>query len=367
MKKIIVVDWLDKYGGAERVIAYLDQVFQFDKMYTLINLMNKNDLEKLTNNKPRLIVDTKLRWFGKKFRWIYPIFFGVIKTINIDPDTDLIISSSHSIAKGVKKTRKDQLHISYFQHSNNNYIWGQIDVYLGKYKYALYPLIKILRKLDYKQAQNPDYIICNSKFVQKWTKETYNRDSVVIYPPVDFDNFDFNDQKEDYYIIIGRLATIKRFDIVIKAFNKLGKRLIVIGDGEESSYLKQIAGNNIEFLGFLESSQINNYLNKAKAFIQMGVEGFGIAPLEAQYCGTPVIGFGEGALLETVITDKTGIFFYEQSTEALIKSIEEFEGKTFNYSEINQHARKFSIDNFKKNIEEFFYNIMNKTAFKNKS
>lgn len=357
MKKVIIIDWLDKYGGAERVIKYLDQIFEFDKMYTLVNLMSQSDLKKLKNNTDTQVVDTGLRKAGKRFRWFYAIFFYLIKTIKIDKDVDLIISSSHSIAKGIRKTNDNQMHISYFQHRNNNYIWDEVDTYLGRYKSLLYPLILLLRKLDYQQAQQPDYIISNSKFVQEWVKETYNRESVVVYPPVDFKFFNFEPEKGDYYVAIGRLATIKRFDLIVKAFNKNKKKLIVIGDGEESDSLKSMANDNIQFLGFLGSQEINYYIKKAKGFIQMGIEGFGIAPLEAQYCGTPIIAYGKGALLETVIENKTGIFFYNQTEEDLNKAIVNFENQKFDYEFIHLHAKQFSIENFKNNILRVYNNV----------
>lgn len=357
MKKVIIIDWLDKYGGAERVIKYLDQIFKFDKMYTLVNLMDQADLNKLKDNPDTPIIDTNLRKAGKRFRWFYAIFFYLIKTIKIDQDTNLIVSSSHSIAKGIRKSNKNQLHISYFQSRNSNYIWNEVDTYFGKYKYLLYPLIRILRKLDYQQAQQPDFIISNSKFVQEWVKETYDRDSVVVYPPVDFNFFNFESEKEDYYVTIGRLATIKRFDLIIKAFNENQKKLIIIGDGEEADNLKSLANDNIQFLGFLESKEINHYIKKAKGFIQMGIEGFGIAPLEAQYCGTPVIAYGEGALLETVIENKTGVFFYHQTEDDLNKAIVRFEEQKFDYELIHLHAKQFSIESFKNNILKVYNNI----------
>lgn len=353
MKKVIVIDWLDKYGGSERVIKHLDQIANFDTYYTLINIMNNNDIDKITNNKPRTIIDTKLRLFGSRFRLLYFSFFTLIKKIKIDSDVEVIISSSHSVAKGIKKSNPNQIHISYFQARNNNYIWEEVDLYLGKFKPLFYPLIKLLRKLDIKQAQNPDIIITNSKFVQNWVNNTYKRDSFLVYPPVDFSTFNFSDNKEDYYVAVGRLVQIKKFDVIIKAFNDNGKTLYIIGDGFELDYLKSITTNpNIIFLGFLESNKINKYIKHAKGFIQMGIEGFGIAPVEAQYCGTPVLAYAEGAVLETVIDKKTGIFFTQQDPEVLNKAIVNFEQITFDYHYIHEHAKQFSIENFKKNISK---------------
>lgn len=354
MKKVIIIDWLDKYSGSERVISYLDQVFGFDKMYTLINQMKEEDLIKLKNSRDVIVEDTILRFSKSKFRLFYFFFFYLIKTIKIDKDVDLIISSSHSIAKGIQKTSNKQLHISYFQNKNNNYIWDEIDLYFGKAKFILYPLIKFLRKLDISQAQKPDVIICNSKFTQKWVKEKYNRDSFVVYPPIDFAPFDFSSTKEDYYITIGRLAKIKRLDLVIQAFNQNQKKLIIIGDGEEADYLKSISNSNIIFKGFLNSNEINNYLKNARGYIQMGVESFGIAPIESQYCGTPIIAYKNGAVLETVIENKTGVFFNHQSIEDLNEAINRFEKINFDYQFIHDHSKFFSIENFKEKIEEIY-------------
>jgi len=364
MKKVIVIDWLDKYGGSERVIRHLDQIANFDTYYTLINIMNDNDIEKITNNKPRTIIETKLKMFGSKFRLLYFSFFYLIKQIKIDSDVEVIISSSHCVAKGIKKTNPNQLHISYFQARNNNYIWEEVDLYLGKFKPLFYPLVKLLRTLDIKQAQNPDIIITNSKFVQNWVKNTYKRDSFLVYPPVDFTTFNFSDNKEDYYVTVGRLVQIKKIDVIIKAFNINNKKLFIIGDGLELEYLKSIITNpNIIFLGFLESNEINKYIKKAKGFIQMGIEGFGIAPVESQFCGTPVIAYAQGAVLETVIDKKTGVFFNKQTSEDLNNAINLFEKIEFDYNRIHEHAKQFSIENFKNNIAKIIDNSVNE--FKN--
>jgi glycosyltransferase involved in cell wall biosynthesis len=365
MKKVIVIDWLDKYGGSERVIRYLDQILNFDTYHTLINIMDKNDIEKITNSKPRTIIDTKLKVFGSKFRLLYFSFFSLIKQIKIDSNVEVIISSSHCVAKGIKKTNPNQIHISYFQARNNNYIWDEADLYLGKFKPLFMPLLKVLRKWDVKQAQGPDVIIANSIFVQNWVKNTYKRDSFLVYPPVDFSTFNFSDKKDDYYVAVGRLVQIKKFDIVIKAFNQNKKKLYIIGDGVELAYLKSITTNeNIVFLGFLESGQINEYLKHAKGFIQMGIEGFGIAPVESQYCGTPVLAYAEGAVLETVIDKKTGIFFNEQDPDILNKAITDFEKINFDYHYIHGHAKQFSIENFKKNISKIIDNSVSDLKIK---
>lgn len=358
-KTAIVVDWLDKYGGAERVIAKFIDIFKFHEIYTLTNVMNKDDLSKVIKDNDIEIRDTILRIAGKRFRWFYVLFFYLIEKIKINPEVDYFISSSHSVAKGVKKSRSNQVHISYFQARNSNYIWDEVDLYFGKKKYLFYPLIYLLRKLDVYQSSRPDYIISNSKFVQKWVRDIYKRESEVIYPPVDFSQFHLIHKKEDYYVAVGRLASIKRFDIIIKAFNLNNKKLYIIGDGEEADYLKKIAiSPNIHFTGFLDADEVNQYISNAKGFIQLGIEGFGIAALEAQACGTPVIAYGEGGILETVVPFKTGILFFHQEEESLINAIEEFEKLEFDRSYLRNHALQFSEDNFEIKIRDYVGKII---------
>ena len=353
MKKALVVDWLDKYGGAEKVIQALEKAIQFDEIHSLVNIMKVTELKVVFPHNQE-IKTTYLQKFGAKFRFLYPFFFKTIKSIRISNDVKLIVSSSHSVAKGVKKSDKNQIHISYFQAPNSNYIWQDAPLYFKK----AYPIIKwllpLLRKWDYNDGQNPDYIICNSKYVQNWVKINYKRTSAVVYPPVNLNSFPLNINKQDYYVIAGRIATIKRFDLVIEAFNTNGKQLIVIGDGDELDHLKKLAhSEKIKFLGFQTVDVLSNYLQNAKAFIQIGVEGFGIAAIEAQSCGTPVICYNKGGITETIEDDVTGMFFNQQSAYALNNCIVDFEKKVWNYDYIHRHAQQFSEENFQKNILNF--------------
>lgn len=360
MRKALVVDWLDKYGGAERVISSLQNAFQFDDCYTLTNVMQAHDLKKIFPNKIIPIHDTSARYFGSKFRALLPVFQRLIRGLKVDPQTDLIISSSHAVAKGVKKSSKHQVHISYFQARNLKYIWDDASLYFGKAHTLAIPLLKKMRKADVKAAQRPDYIICNSKFVQAWVKKTYGRDSEVIYPPVDLANFRLKEDKEDYYVAVGRVEPYKRFDIVVKAFNKTGKKLVIVGDGSQLSELKKMAQNNISFTGFVEAAEVNKHIGSAKGFVHAGIEDFGIAPIEAQACGTPVIAYGYGGVLETIIENKTGIFFSELTPESLEKSIQKFETLSFNSHLIRENAERFSIAQFESQMSNFVAQKMKK-------
>jgi glycosyltransferase involved in cell wall biosynthesis len=345
LKKVLIVDWLDIHGGAERVIGSIERLISFNEVHTIINIMKKEDLIKIFKHKI-VIHESGLKIFKNKFRYFFFTFHYFINKVKINKDAKLIISSSHSIAKGVRKSNQAQLHISYFQARNFNYIWEDVDLFFGKFKYLFYPLIYILRKIDVNQSQNPDVIIANSFFVKEWVKKRYNRESMVIYPPVDLSKFHLIEDKEDYYVAVGRIVTVKRFDIVVDAFNEIGKKLIIIGDGKDYEKVKKKAKNNIFFTGFLDSDRVREYVGKAKGFIQIGIEGFGIAPIEAQSCGTPVIAYNEGGVRETVINKKTGLFFESQNKESLLNAISEFEKIKFNYSEIHQYSQKFSKERF---------------------
>lgn len=353
LKKAFIVDWLDKYGGAERVISSIQKVVSFDITYTLINIMNQEDVQKIYPIKKPIIKETSLKYLGKKFRFFFFVFHHYISKIKVDPKVDLIISSSHAVAKGIRKSNPKQVHISYFQARNFNYIWDDSALFFGKFKPLFYPLIFLLRKIDIKQSKNPDYIISNSYFIKDWVKKIYNRDSVVIYPPVYLENFPLEARKEDYYVVVGRVVHVKKFDIVVKAFNKSGKKLIVIGDGDQLNYLKRIASDNITFTGFLSGAEVSSYIQKAKAFIQVGIEGFGIAPIEAQSCGTPVIAFAYGGVLETVIDKITGVYFYEQSEKSLSEAINLFERLEFDPLLIRENTKQFSETRFESELKKF--------------
>ena len=353
MDIILIIDWLDKYGGAERVISSISKTFNVKSCHTLVNRMSKNDLKKTFPDYEVHVEETKLKYFKGNFRYFIFLFSFFIRKIKIPKETNVILSSSHAVAKGVKKSHKNQLHISYFQARNLKYIWSELGLYLGKFKFLAFPVIYFLRKLDIRDSKQPDYIISNSIFVKNWVKKVYNRDSIVIYPPVDLSNFSLQLEKEEYYVAVGRIEPYKRFDVIIDAFNKTDKNLIVVGDGSQLAELKSKANKNISFVGYLESHEVNKYISKAKGFIHAGIEDFGIAPIEAQSCGTPVIAYGFGGVLETIIENKTGVFFYEQDGLTLLNTIINFEKLKLDYNEIRANALKFSKERFENEIKLF--------------
>jgi glycosyltransferase involved in cell wall biosynthesis len=347
-KKVLVVDWLDLYGGAEKVITEIDRIFTFDKVYALTDVRKESEKHKFFTNNPKIIT-TQLQLFGKYFRFLLPFFPYFVKQIKIDKNAEIIISSSHNIAKGVNKSNPNQRHISYIQSRNLKYIWDeeQLNIYFGKLKFLIKPFVSYLRKYDVRSAQKPDLLIANSNFQKEWIKAHYNRDSVVIYPPVDLSLFKLYPEKKDYYVAVGRFAKMKRFDLLIKAFNQMpDKKLILIGDGELMPQFKSLAKSNIEFPGFLPSEEVYEYVKKAKASVYVGIEDFGIAAVESQSAGTPVIAYKVGGTGETIIHGKTGYLYNTQTVEDIMKAMQEFENIKFDFLKIHNHAQQFSINAF---------------------
>ncbi len=358
MKKSLVVDWLDLYGGAEKVIAALYESIDFTEVWCMIDIMSQSEKNRLFGTTSITIKQTSLRVFGKRFRFVFPLFPIFLKQIKVDPTSEIIVSSSHTATKGIRKSKENQLHICYIQQRNLMYVWEEYErkLFFKKLEFLLRPFLKLIEKNDYQLAQNPDIMIANSRFVQSWLKKRYNRDSYLVYPPVDIQRFQFNINKEEYYVTVGRFAIKKRFDLIIKAFNLLGKHLIVIGDGELNNELRQLAAPNIEFTGFLPSDKVAAVISRAKGFVFAALEDFGIAPVEAQACGTPVICLGQGGTAETVQHKETGYLFAEQSVESICEAVVEFEKLVFDPYVIRKNAERFSVARFKEEIQDVINN-----------
>jgi glycosyltransferase involved in cell wall biosynthesis len=241
------------------------------------------------------------------------------------------------------------------------YLWSHYDEYLNTLtclpKIVFRLVTPFLRKWDRNSADKVHFFIANSKTVQERIKKYYGRESSVIYPPVRYNKFQISDKKEDYYFTLSALVSYKRIDLAIQAFNQLGYKLKIAGDGPEFAKLRKIANANIEFLGRVDDKDLPDLYAKAKAFIFPGEEDFGITPLEAQASGTPVIAFRKGGVLETVIEGKTGIFFDNQTTEDLIDAIKCFEkqGVMFSPSKIRESIAQFSEERFQKEFRNFVY------------
>ena len=358
-KVAIVTDWLTTYGGAEKVVKTLHEIFPEAPILT--SQYSKKDIDWFDDCDVRTgwlnIFPAKLRKFLGPLRVVY---FSNLKL----GEFDVIISSCIAESKGIK-TREDQLHISYLQGPPTQYYWGMYDDYVknpgfgklnGIVRFFFKLLVKPLRENDYQLSKRPDYIIANSTYSAKEVETYYHRQAAVVFPPVDVDKFRPSAKTSDFYISTSRQVNWKRLDLAVEAFQDLDAKLVLVGGGAEHDKLVALAAGsaNIEFVPTInDSKELAQLVSKAKAFIFPSLEPFGIAPIEALSAGVPVIAYKKGGVLDYVIENKNGVFFPEQTAESLKKAVLLFEKKRFNKKEVSATAKSFSKDNFKKTIEQF--------------
>lgn len=312
----------------------------------------------------------------KAYRKYLPLMPLAIEQLDLSA-YDVIISSSHAVAKGVL-TGPDQLHISYV-HSPIRYAWDLQHQYLREsdlshgLKSALARwLLHKIRIWDVRTAAGVDYFVVNSQFIGRRVNKVYRRESTVIYPPVDIDRFECVEIKEDFYLTASRLVPYKRVDLIVEAFNLMpDKTLVVIGSGPELEKIRALAGSNVRILGFQEFADLKSYMQRAKAFVFAAEEDFGITPVEALACGTPVIAFGKGGALETVVgyrnseEGSTGVFFSEQTADSLRSAVAEFERVRAQISSFacRLQAEKFSAAHFREKFGSFVNDAFRKWKF----
>lgn len=361
MKTAIVHDWLVNYGGAERVVEQMLLLYPDADIYTLVY-----DEKKMGKIFPKEKVHTSSLQKIPMAEKLYTKFLSLMPKAFEEFDLtgyDLVIASSSCCAKGVI-TSPTTPFIAYI-HSPMRYAWDLYYDYLknsGRLtKFFMKRWMPDIRKWDYISSQRIDTLVANSSYIARRIKKFWNRDAAVVYPPVDTDRLSISDEAAgDYFVVFSRFVPYKRIDLAISACARLNKKLIVIGSGSQEKELKLLAAScknaNIKFTGRISDSEVKAYLQKCRALIFCAEEDFGIIPVEAQACGRPIIAFGKGGALETVVNEKTGVFFEEQSVESLVKAIEKFEKldkeNTFNPKKIREHAEKFSAENFRKNLSE---------------
>ncbi len=358
MRVALVHDYLVQYGGAERVLEALAELFPKARIYTLI--YNSEYFDKIFSGRKIHTSFLQKIPFASSYHRIFPVLMPMaIENFDFS-NYDLVISDSNSYAKGII-TNPKTLHICYC-HTPMRYAWDDCHRYIREFGYPnmtkkLVPFfMNYIRLWDKISAERADYYIANSKFVAMRIKKYYQKDSAVIYPPVNTDFYKTSAglvKKGKYFLIFGRLLAYKRFDLAIEAFNALGYDLKIIGEGPEEKRLKKMAGGNIEFLGRLKDEEVRNYYQGAKAFIFPQEEDFGIVALEAMSSGIPVIAYRGGGALETVVEGKTGLMFAEQTAKGIMESVKKFDKAVFNPDEIRRHAEKFDKKIFKKKIMDF--------------
>ena len=356
MRVAVVHDWLVTNAGAEKVLKAILELYPKADIFSLVDFLDKKDRDEILDGKyAKTSFIQKLPLAKKYFRNYLPLFPKAIESFDLS-DYNLIISSSWAVAKGIKRDKK-QLHISYC-HTPIRYAWDLYAEYTSNLKepkkFLVKKSLKYIRKWDLDVNNRVDFFIANSKFVQDRIRRIYNRDSKVIYPPVNVDKFTLCQNKENFYLTASRLVSYKKTKLIVEAFNKMpNKELIVIGDGEEFKSIKNIANSNITLLGYQKDEVLIEYMQKAKAFIYSAIEDFGIVPIEATACGTPVIALNKGGTKETILDNINGIHFKEQTIEDIISAIKKFELLEFDPKKVSSTAQNFSVNRFKQEIKDY--------------
>lgn len=355
MKVAIVHDWFVTYAGAERVVAEMLVCFPQADLFATVDFLSPKDRVKLDGRTVTTTWIQHLPWARQRYRAYLPLMPFAIEQLDLR-GYDVVISSSHAVAKGII-TGPDQLHVSYV-HSPMRYAWDLQHEYLpagrrGPATWLMRWLLHRLRLWDFLSGQRPDVLIANSNYIARRIRKVWRREASVIYPPVDVAGFTPGSTRGGSYVSAGRLVPYKRVDLVVQAFALSPERqLKVIGDGPELARLKAMATPNVEFLGWQPFEVLRQHLREARAFVFAGEEDFGILPVEAQACGTPVIAYGRGGLAETVrdASDErpTGVLFHEQSSRALLEALERFETQkdSFRQEQLVRHAAGFSAERF---------------------
>lgn len=360
MKKALVADWYYVNGGAEKVIHSLNNIWNDFDHYALIDFLPVEERDYVFSGKSDEVKTSfiqKLPMARANHRKFLELFPRAIEQFDLTP-YDLVVSSSSSIAKGVL-THANQVHISYM-HSPMRYAWDLYFQYLQEAKlkgvkswYAKKVLHKI-RLWDVINTNRVDHIVANSNYIAKRIKKIYRREATVIYPPVDIANFSLECNKEDYYLTASRMVSYKKIDLIVEAFGEMqNKKLLVIGDGPDMTTIKQKATKNIELLGHVSFQQMISYMQKAKAFVFAAEEDFGIVPVEAQACGTPVLAFGKGGVRETVLEGLSGSFFQEQTVASIIEGVKKMDQIDFKYDLVRKNAERFGRNRFESEFKDF--------------
>ncbi|ARU49506.1 glycosyltransferase family 4 protein [Sulfurospirillum diekertiae] len=363
MKIAIVHDWLVTYAGAEKVLEQLLKLYPEADIFTIVDFLPKRDRAFLTGHKIMTSFIQSLPFAKTKYRNYLPLMPLAIEQFDVSI-YDLVISSSHAIAKGII-TGPNQKHIC-MCYSPIRYAWDLQHQYLKesgldkglKGWFAKYFLYK-MRIWDSRTSNGVDQFIAISEFIQRRILKVYRRESTVIYPPVDVDSFELCTQKEDFYLTASRMVPYKKIDLIVEAFGQMpDKKLIVIGDGPDMAKIKAKAGANVVLLGYQPFDILKEHMQKAKAFIFAAEEDFGITPVEAQACGTPIIAYGKGGARETVVENETGLFFEEQTIHCLCAALHRFEAKEWNHATIRQHSLHFSTQRFLDEVTSYINNSM---------
>jgi len=370
LKKISLVhEWLVSYAGSEQVTSAILDIYPEAELNSVVDFLTDHQRKNFHGKHANTSFIQKIPFSKKIYQKLLPLMPLAIEQIDVS-HADIVISSAHAVAKGVL-TGPDQLHISYV-HSPMRYAWDLQHQYLhesglneGLNGWITKWLLHKLRIWDYRTAHGVDHFVANSHFIARRIKKVYGRHADVIYPPVAVEDFPCVEQKENFYFTASRMVPYKRIDLIVEAFTKMpDKKLIVVGDGGEYKKIMSLAKDspNITLLGYQPFEILKSHMQRAKAFVFAAEEDFGITPVEAQACGTPVIAFGKGGALETVrplgSVRPTGLFFCEQTIESVCQAVEHFESTyhMFRATDCRANAERFSTARFNQEFAAFVEN-----------
>lgn len=364
MSRIALVhDYFVQMGGAERVAEAMHDSFPSAPMYTTVALQ-KSLPDRLRMADIRTSPLQHLPSIERRFRHYFMLYPFAVENFDLS-EYDLIFSSSSGYAKGVRR-RRNAIHVCYC-HTPMRWVWRYDDYVarekLGSFARGLLPLMLWpLKKWDLRASQQPNYYIANSRLVADRIKKIYGREAHVIPPPIDVNRFHMSNEIDDYYIVLSRLMPYKRIDLAIEACKRMNRRLIVIGDGPDRARLEKLADDRIEFLGRQPDKIVNYYAARCRALLFPGEEDFGMAPLEANAAGRPVIAYRAGGAVETVEDGVTGVFFDQASSISLSEAIERFEGLRFDQYTLRRHAEKFDRSVFTFRVLQFLGSVAPSTC-----
>ena len=353
MRVAVVHDWLTGMRGGERALEALLELFTEAEIFTLLH--RPGSVSETIEARPvHTSFVQRLPGAGRHYRWYLPLFPRAVETFDLTR-FDLVVSSSHCVAKGA---RADGVPHLCYCHTPMRYAWDRFDAYFGPGRSG--PLVRgaaavatrALRRWDRTTAPRVDRFVANSENVRRRIRRAYGRDASVVHPPVDLGRFRPAPTREEFYLVVSALVPYKRVDLAVNAFEALGKPLVVVGTGPELRRLRALARGCVRFAGWLPDGEVADLMSRCRALVMPGEEDFGIVPVEAQASGAPVIAYGRGGVLETVVPagggpgPATGVFFHEESPEALAEAVRGFEALRFDPDALRSSAQRFSPERF---------------------
>lgn len=354
MKTAIVHEWFTNYAGSERVVEQFLHVIPDAHLHAIVDFLPPGERGFIGDRPVKTSFIQRLPRARKSFRQYLPLMPIAVEQFDLTA-YDVIVSSSHAVAKGVI-IGPDQFQISYV-HSPIRYAWDLQHQYLaesglgrGARGLVARAMLHYLRQWDQAAAQRVTCFVANSHYIARRILNTYRREAEVIYPPVDVDAFPLRADKESFYLAASRMVPYKRMPAIAEAFRAMpDKKLVMVGDGTELEKVKRVAGRNVEVLGYQSNAVLRDLMQRARAFVFAAEEDFGIAPVEAMACGTPVIAFGRGGATESVVDGQTGLFFGAQTPAAIVAAIERFEASrdAFDPTTIRARAEAFRPEVFR--------------------